>query len=243
MDAAEAGEFGALQPRDGGEEALLLTMGHLGLEADHVVKGAERVVLAQLDDRRRLVLRVVGVGQPDRLHRPEGKRPRAALGHHLDRQAGLEIGGVLFPVLERHLVGCQQGFDEGVILPLVHRAVDVVLAPTFFIAPVVAGLKPSLGEIDAVLGDDGRDGVEKGQVLLAAQFRHRPGQGRRRQRPGGDDDGVPVPGRQAPDLAALDPDPRLGLQRPTDLGAEPVPVDGERRAGRHPVLVGGGHDE
>src|SRR6185436_16986021 len=48
MQAAEPGEFGVLEARNGAEHALLRAIVQLGLEADDVVERAELVVLAQL---------------------------------------------------------------------------------------------------------------------------------------------------------------------------------------------------
>ena len=50
MQAAEPGEFRAFEPGDGAEDADLLRVLQLGLEADHVEQRAELVVLAQLHD-------------------------------------------------------------------------------------------------------------------------------------------------------------------------------------------------
>ena len=50
VDAAEPRELGIFEAGDGAEDADLLAMLQLGLEADHVPQGAERIVLAQLDD-------------------------------------------------------------------------------------------------------------------------------------------------------------------------------------------------
>ena len=50
VDAAEAGEGGVLEAGDGAEDFRLRAVLHLGLEADEVVEGAERVVAAELDD-------------------------------------------------------------------------------------------------------------------------------------------------------------------------------------------------
>ena len=51
MKAAEAGELGPFQARNGAEDARLLAMLELGLEAHHVEQRAEPIVLAQLHDR------------------------------------------------------------------------------------------------------------------------------------------------------------------------------------------------
>ena len=64
------------------------------------------------------------VGEADRLHRPVAQRLAAALGHHLDRQAAVEIGRAL-EFAELGLLRREQRVDEGVVLVAVHRAVDV----------------------------------------------------------------------------------------------------------------------
>ena len=50
MQAAEPRELGVLQAGDHAEDARLLAVLQLGLEADHVAQRAERIVLAQLHD-------------------------------------------------------------------------------------------------------------------------------------------------------------------------------------------------
>ena len=50
------------------------------------------------------------------------------IGNLFDRHAALEIGGVLLPFAECHLLAGQQSLDKGIILRLVHGAVDIVLA-------------------------------------------------------------------------------------------------------------------
>ena len=51
-------------------------------------------------------------------------------------------------------------------------------------------------------------------------------------------DAVPVLRRQAGDLAALDPNQRLALDRRFDRGRKAVAVDRQRAAGRHLMRVG-----
>ena len=116
MQAAEARELGVLQARDHAEDARLLAVLQLGLEADHVPQRAERVVLAQLHHGVGPPAAVVRIGEADRLHRAEAQRLAAALGHHLDRQAAVEVGRVRFPLLERGLVAGEQRVDEGLVL-------------------------------------------------------------------------------------------------------------------------------
>ena len=60
---------------------------------------------------------------------------------------------------------------------------------------------------------DRRDGVEEGELALAGELLDGGGERRRGEGPGGDDDAVPVGRRQAGDLAALDRDQRVSLER------------------------------
>src|SRR3954451_25061834 len=86
MQAAEASEFGLLQTGNGAEDALLLAIFQLGLEADDVVERAEFVVLAQLNDRVGFGGGIARIGQADRLHRAVAQSLGTAFRHHLDRQ-------------------------------------------------------------------------------------------------------------------------------------------------------------
>ena len=108
------------------------------------------------------------------------QRFAAALGHHLDRQAAIEIGRVALPLLECGLLARQQGFDEGVILRLGQRAVDVIGAGAAGAGLVIARLEPGYGHVDAVAMHDRRDGVEEGQRVLAGELADRLGQRRPR---------------------------------------------------------------
>ena len=116
VQPAQPRELGILQARDGAEQADLLGMLQLGLEADDVPQRAAGIVLAQLDD---------GIGpaagarivEADRLHRAEAQRVDAALGHHLDRHAAFEIGDVL-PFAELGLLAVEQPGVEGEVLVL-----------------------------------------------------------------------------------------------------------------------------
>ena len=86
MQAAEPRELGVLQAGDRAEDARLLAVLQLGLEADHVAERAQRIVLAQLHDG---VGPAAGarVGQADRLHRAEAQR-LAARARPSPRSAG-----------------------------------------------------------------------------------------------------------------------------------------------------------
>ena len=185
----------------------------------------------------------VRVGQADRLQRAEAQGLAAALGHHLDRQAALEVGGVLLPVLELGLVGREQRVDEGLVLVAVQRAVQVGGALGLRFALVVARLEPRLREIDGLEVDDRGDRVEEGEGGLVGEAADRFGERRRGERAGGDDDARPAGGREARDLAAVDGDERVGFEAGGDLGGEGHAVDGERAAGGDGVAVGARNDE
>ena len=58
VKAAEARELGLLEPGNHPQDPGLLAVFQLGLEADHVEQGAERVVLAQLHDGVGLLVRL-----------------------------------------------------------------------------------------------------------------------------------------------------------------------------------------
>ena len=79
-------------------------------------------------------------------------------GDDLHGEAPFEIMGVEF--MEERLFRGKQFLDEGEILLLLHRAVDVR-----GIALLITAFEIGFGEIDRILFDDGRGGVEEGKVL------------------------------------------------------------------------------
>ena len=170
MQAAKPRELGVLQAGNGAEDAGLLAVLQLGLEADHVVERAKLVVLAKLDDGVSLGLRVARIGQAERLHRTVAKRLRPTFGHHFDWQAAVEIGRGFFPFLERGLVARNERRDERLILRAVHRAVDVVGAGAAGSGLVIARLEPGYVHVDRVAVHDRRDGVEEGKRILAGDL-------------------------------------------------------------------------
>src|SRR5690606_28744502 len=127
MNAAQPRKLGAFEAWNGPKDAQLLAMLQLGLEPDHVPQGAKSIVLAKLDYRIGPApgARIV---ESDPLHRAIAQRFDAAFGHDLDRHAALEIGRIPFPVLELGFFPLVQREDEGFILLLRHRAIDIVLA-------------------------------------------------------------------------------------------------------------------
>ncbi len=91
--------------------------------------------------------------------------------------------------------------------------------------------------------DDGRDGIEEGQRLLAGEFAHGFGQGGRGQRTGGDDHAGPIGGRKPRDLLAADLDIGMGLERGGHGIGKGVAVDGQRAAGGQAGGIGALQDQ
>ena len=90
---------------------------------------------------------------------------------------------------------------------------------------------------------DRGDGVEERQSGLAGQRADGVGQGRRRQRPGANDDGFSIACTNILNLFANDLNLRMSFNRLGDGAGEAVPVDRERPPGRHLIGVGGAHDQ
>ena len=89
-------------------------------------RGAERIVLSQLHDGIGRSPPGMRICEPDRLHRTEAQGLATALGHHLDRQAALEVGRGGFPVLELVFSPAISAARKASYCVLAHRAVDVV---------------------------------------------------------------------------------------------------------------------
>ena len=240
MDAAQPGEAGVLKSGDHAEDLGLRAVFHLRLEADDVVQRSQGVIPPKLDHRVGFFPRLVGVRQPDRLHRAVAQGVAAALGHDLDGQAAVEIARRL-ALAELGLLGGQKGVDEGVVFVARHGAVDIGGPLLLGLALVIAGLPPGHAHVDGVGMDDGGDGVEEGERVGPGFRRDGLPQGGRGQRAGGDDP-VAVLG-QGGDLAFLDGHQRMGAQRGGHVGREGVAVHGQRAARGQLVAVGGGHDE
>ena len=132
------------------------------------------------------------------------------------------LNGIFSPSIKRR--------DEVVVLRLVERAVDVVLA-----ALVPARRHPGDVHVDAVAVDDRGDGVEEGEGAFAGFGGDGFGELRAGQRAGGDD--RRMVGERVDPLAD-DGDVGVLLDRARDLGGESLAVDRQRRAGGNPVLVG-----
>ena len=84
VKAAQPRELRLRKRGNGAEDAHLLGVLQLGLEADHVEQGAQPVVLAQLHDGIGFYVWLMWIGQAERFHRAVAQGLAPALGHHLD---------------------------------------------------------------------------------------------------------------------------------------------------------------
>ena len=242
MKTAEARELGVFETGDRPENADLLGVLQLRLEADHVPKRAERVVLAKLHDGVRPTARA-RIVEADRLHRTKAQRFAAALRHHLDRQAAVEVGRRCLPLLERRFVAREQRVDEGLVFGFRHRAIQIVGAGSGRSGLVIARLKPGDRRIDAVAMHDGGDRVEEGEesspVRVASAALN-----------AGDVSG-PVAtmtffqssgGRPSSSPRSIVTSGFCGKPL-CDFRRERIAIDGECAAGRKLVLIARGHDQ
>ena len=144
-------------------------------------------------------------------------------------------------MLEVGFFAVEQSLDEGFILFAGHRAVDIVLAVTLRPDLVPARLHPSDIHVDAVLVDNRRDGIEKGQGIFARRcadaFRKSHGGQRTRG-----DDGQSALG-QLIDPLAYNFNIRMFGQAFGYAVGEMVPVDRQRRASRQTMLVAFADDD
>ena len=164
-----------------------------------------------------------------------------AFGHHLDRQAAVEIRRG-FELVEYDLLAAKQRVDEGLVLRTRQRAVDVVGAGSRRPGLVVARLEPGDIEVDGLAMHDRRDSVEESECVFAGAGADCLGQRRRGEGTGGDDDIVPL-GWRRQNLFAPDVDQRIAFERRSDGGGESLAIDGERPAGRQLVGVGCAHHQ
>ena len=130
VNAAQPGEAGVFQPGDHPEHLGLCAVFHLGLEPHDVEQRTQGIVAPQLNHGMRFYVRLMRIGQAHRFHRTVAQGFASTLGHHLDRQAAIEIAGG-FTFVKLGLVGGQQGVDERLVLIAVHRAVQI--GGTFFL--------------------------------------------------------------------------------------------------------------
>ena len=222
------------------EYALLFRNPEPRLESHEVPHPAGAVFAPQLYHRVR-TLAGVGIGDPDRLHRPEPQRLASAPGHLFGRHAALEIGR-LVELVRRELVGGRERVDECFVLFPVHRAVEVrarriLGALHCLLVPARSAKRHAL--VDALRGNDGSNGIVERQRLDAQPSADRLAERVAGERSGGDD------GRRCREgghLATLHPDPRVGHDPLVHPRGEQLAVHRECAAGRHARLVSGHED-
>ena len=174
-------ELGALKAGNHAKHALLLGEREIRLESHQVVRGALRVLGAQLDGGPG-AFSGAGVDEAHGLHRaePDGVMPgaRDLLGGlaRLEELAPLEI-------LEDDALRAHERIDEDIVLVFGEGGIQVVAAPSL----VVARLGKDDVAVDGRRVHDGGRRVEEGQRIAAHQVEHLPGQGRGAERPRGDD--------------------------------------------------------
>src|ERR1043165_9409626 len=183
------------------------------------------------------------VREADWFHRPVAQRVWAALGHDLDGQATLEIGGCCLKFLECRFFAGKQRREERLVLRFIQRAVDVVGAASAWPDFVVARLEPTDIHIDGLAVNDRRDGVEKRKLRLTGQRLDRGSKRGRGEGTGGDDDVVPSSWWKAIDLPAYDLDEPMRLEFLAHLVGKTIAVDCQGTSGRQLVRIGGGHDQ
>ena len=205
VDLAEAQELGLLQARDQPQHARLFAELHMVLESDQVEALGAQIFLAKLHDGPGTAsgARVV---QAHRLHGTEAQRVAAAARDLLDRQAGLEVAGVVFGNVGGDGVGFQQFVHEMLVLVAVERAVEVVVGAVggFAVARRPVG---DVG-IDGLRIHDGADAVVEVEAAGAGEAGDLLGERTAGERAAGDDpDGVIG---QCGDFIAAQFDQRLG---------------------------------
>ncbi|QTK78486.1 hypothetical protein AT6N2_C0610 [Agrobacterium tumefaciens] len=242
MQAAEACKFRVFKTRDHAEHIRLNAVFQLRLKTHHVVERAKRIILTQLHHGIGLDGGIMGVGQAHRFHRPVAQCLTTPLGHDLDRQAAIKIGRA-FPFLETDGITRNQRVDEGIVLLLIQRAVDIILARATGTDLVVTRLVPADIHVDAVAMHDRGDGVEEGERILTRLGLDGGGKIRRGEGTGRNDGVAPFLRRQAVHLLANDRHQRVTFQLFRHGFGKPVAVDGKRAAGRHLVSIGAGHDQ
>ena len=243
MNATEPREDGLFQSGDGPQDICLRAIFHLRLKPDHIIKRAERIILAQLHNRMGFDRGVMRVGQAHRFHRPPTQSLRTAFGHDFDGQAAFEIGRVFLEVLKFGFVGLDQGLDESVILILIQRAVDVirtVATRSFF---VITGLHPRLIKIDRVFVNDWSYRIEKGETVFARLVQNCICERGRGEGTRCDNRIAPLFGRQAFDLAIFNRDQRVRVKDGCDRLRKGIAINRQRAARRQFGHVAHAHNQ
>jgi hypothetical protein len=143
--------------------------------------------------------------------------------------------------VERHFLCSQQSIDETLVLLTRQRAIDIVGTIAGGACLFIAGLEPGDVEIDRVTVNDGCDGVEEGERIMAGRTPNRVTQCRRSERPCGNDGRVPFRGGQANNLLPANLNQRMTFEGRGDISRKSVTIDRKRRAGGKAVFIGCTH--
>ena len=222
MHDAVAEELRPLEAWDHAKDAALLGPGEVGLEPNEVVGRVGGVLRTKLHDRPRAAS-APGVDEPNRLHCAEAHGVQARAGHLLDRLAGTEEVALL-EVLGHDAPGTHELSNEGLVLGLVHGAVEVVTLARL----LVARLHERDRAVDGVRVDNGRRGVEEGERARTHELGY-PGRQRVRAERARRNDDLAL--GHLGDLAAHELDVGLGRHALAHENAEALAVDGERPTG------------
>ena len=176
------------QARDQAQHARLLAELHVVLKSDQVEALGAQIFLAKLHHGPGTAsgARIV---QAHRLHGTEAQRVAAAARDLLDRQAGLEVAGVVFGNVRGDGVGLQQFVDEMLVLVAVERAIEIVVGAVGGFA-VARRPEGDVG-VDGFGIHDGADAVVEIEAAGAGEAGDLLGEGAAGERSAGDDpDGV-----------------------------------------------------
>ena len=164
MNAPKAGEGSIFQPRNHPQHLCLGPVFHFSLKADDIIQCSQLVIAAQLHHGIGFGFGIMGVGQAYGLHRTKSQGFATPFCHHFDRKTAVKVAGG-FAFFKFGFIGGQERVDERLVLILGHRAIEVSSALFLGFALVIARLHPRFAHVDAVVIDNRRDGVEKGQRL------------------------------------------------------------------------------
>ncbi len=175
MNLTEAHEFSLLESRNQSQHSFLFAELQMVLETDEVVAIGEQVFLAKLHNRPRLSP-IARITQPNRFHWPVAQRVTTPSRELFDWQTSFEVHRLL-ELVQCYRVGRRQRVIESIVLFLIERAVQVVVA-----ALVVARCAKRDACVDRLGIDDRRDRVVEVEVPRPGQSRNLLGERGRRER-------------------------------------------------------------
>ena len=229
MHDAVAEELRLPKARNQPEDAALLRPGEVCLEADEVVGGVGGVLGPELDGGPGAPAGP-GVGEAHGLQRAEAEGLVSRSSDLLHGLAGAEEVGLL-ELAGDDALGGEKRLKEGVVLFLIHGAVEVVSRPGL----LIAGLFEDHLAVERISVDDGCGGVKERHGVRSH------GRGDRlEERVGAEGAGRDNAGSlgNLPHLLADHLDERLALHEAGHLGRELIAVDGKRPSGGHARLPG-----